>query len=87
MFYQNQNVSYKPVVSDVSNDDLINTVQQLEKSENVVRLMSFDIFKVKSGQMCVIRKPMKSKDTFKMSLIRSKEAMSELGKRMWASLR
>ena len=29
-------ISYNPIVSDVSDDDLMETVKQLEKSENVI---------------------------------------------------
>ena len=44
--------SYKPIVSDVSDDDLMETVKQIEKSENVIAptpglacTTPFDVFK------------------------------------------
>ena len=36
MFHLSQKVSYTPIVSDVSNDDLMETVKELKKSENVI---------------------------------------------------
>ena len=52
MFPPSKINSYKPIVSDVSDDDLMETVKQIEKSENVIaptpvptRTMSFDVFK------------------------------------------
>ena len=48
--------SYKPIVSDVSDDDLMETVKQVEKSENVIApipglapTMPFDVFKTTRG--------------------------------------
>ena len=48
--------SYKPIVSDVSDDDLMETVKQTEKSENVIAptpgptpMMPFDVFKTTRG--------------------------------------
>ena len=48
--------SYKPIVSDVSDDDLMETVKQIEKSENVIALTPgpgwttpFDVFKTTRG--------------------------------------
>ena len=44
--------SYKPIVSDVGDDDLVETVKQIEKSENVIAptpgltcMTPFDVFK------------------------------------------
>ena len=76
----NQIIRYKPVVSDVSDEELINSVEEMEKSENVVTLTPFDIFKTRSGCGCIRRKP-KSAIIHKFNPIRSKEAMSELEKR------
>ena len=49
--------SYKPIVSDVSDDGLMETVKQIEKSENVItptpglaHMMPFDVFKTTRGQ-------------------------------------
>ena len=49
--------SYKPVVSDVSDDDLMEIVKQLKKSENVItpmphlaRTSTFDVFKTSRGR-------------------------------------
>ena len=49
--------SYKLIVSDVSDDDLMETVKQIEKSENVIaptpglaQMMPFDVFKTTRGQ-------------------------------------
>ena len=36
MFHLGKINSYKPIVSDVSDDDLVETVKQIEKSENVI---------------------------------------------------
>ena len=48
--------SYTPIVSDVSDDDLVETVNQIEKSENVIvptplmtRTMPFNVFKTTRG--------------------------------------
>ena len=48
--------SYKPIVSDVSDDDLMETVKQIKKSENVIVptlgltcTTPFDIFKKQGG--------------------------------------
>ena len=49
-------ISYTPIVSDVSDDDLMETVKQLEKSENVIgptplaaHSMPFNVFKTTRG--------------------------------------
>ena len=49
--------SYKPIVSDVSDEDLMETVKQIEKSENVIvptpamtRVTPFDVFKATRGR-------------------------------------
>ena len=60
--------SYKPIVSDVSDDDLMETVKQIEKSENVItptpglaRTTPFDVFKTTRGwRSCATRKSVKS---------------------------
>ena len=36
VFYPSKINSYKPIVSDVSDDDLVETVKQIAKSENVI---------------------------------------------------
>ena len=86
--------SYKPIVSDVSDDDLVETVKQLKKSENVIaptpvltHTMPFDIFKTTRGwQSCSTRKSIKSPNIYKFNPIRSSEAMNELSKKRWVSL-
>ena len=57
MFHLGKINSYKPIVSDVSDDDLMETVKQIEKSENVIAptpglvlMMPFDVFKTTRGQ-------------------------------------
>ena len=52
MFHLGKINSYNPIVSDVSDNDLMEIVKQIEKSENVIaptpglaRTMPFDIFK------------------------------------------
>ena len=56
MFYLGKINSYKSIVSDVSDDDLVETVKQIEKSENVItptpgltRMTPFDVFKNNQG--------------------------------------
>ena len=56
MFHPGKINSYKPIVSYVSDDDLVETVKQIEKSENVIaptsglaRMMPFDVFKTTRG--------------------------------------
>ena len=85
--------SYTPIVSDVSDDDLVETVKQLEKSENVIaptpgpsRTMPYDIFKITRGQQsCSTRKSVKSPHIFQFNPIRSTAAMTELSKKRWVS--
>ena len=57
MFHPGKIKTYKPVVSDVSDDELMETVKELEKSRNVIaptpapaRSMPFDIFKTNRGR-------------------------------------
>ena len=80
----NQIIRYEPVVSYVSDEELINTLEVLEKSEKVGTLTPFDVFKSRLGHGCIGRKP-KSAIIHKFNPIRSKEAMSELGKKRWVS--
>ena len=56
VFHPGKINSYKPIVSNVSDDDLMETVKQIEKSENVImpapglaRMMPFDVFKTTRG--------------------------------------
>ena len=85
--------SYKPIVSDVSDDDLMETVKQIKKSENVIvptpgltRTMPFDIFKMTRGRWsCSIRKSVKSPQIYQFNPIRSSAAMTELSKKRWVS--
>ena len=85
MFLLNKNVRYEPVVSNVSNKELINTVKELEKSENVMTLTPFDVFKSTRLQHGCFGKKPKVSEIYKFNPIRSKEAMSELGKKRWVS--
>ena len=56
--------SYTPIVSDVSDDDLVQTVKQLEESEKVIvptplttHTMPLEVFKATRGrQSCATRK-------------------------------
>ena len=85
--------SYKPIVSDVSDDDLMETVKQIEKSENVItptpglaRMMPFNILKTTRGQhSCSTRKSVKSPHIYQFKPIRSSAAMTELSKKRWVS--
>ena len=93
MFPPDKINSYKPIVSDVSDDDLMETVKQIEKSENVIVptlglacTMPFDIFKTTRGwQSCLTRKGVKSPYIYQFNPIRSSEAMNELSKKRWIS--
>ena len=56
MFHLGKINSYEPIVSDVSDDDLMDTVKQIKKSENVIvptpglaHTMPFDVFKTTRG--------------------------------------
>ena len=85
--------SYKPIVSDVSDDDLMETVKQIEKSVNVItptsglaHTMPFDVFKTTRGQCsCSARKSVKSPHIYHFNPIRSSAAMTELSKKRWVS--
>ena len=85
--------SYKPIVSDVSDDDLMETVKQIEKSENVIvptpglaRTMPFNIFKTTRGRRaCSTRKSVKAAQIHQFNPIRSSVAMTELSKKRWVS--
>ena len=93
MFHLGKINSYKPIVSDVSDDDLVETVKQIEKSENVIaptpgltRTTPFDVFKTTKGQRsCSTRKSVKSPQIYQFNPIRSSTAMTELGKKRWVS--
>ena len=85
--------SYKPIVSDVSDDDLMETVKQIKKSENLIapttgltRMMPFDIFKTTRGQRaCSTRKSVKADQIHQFNPIRSSVTMTELSKKRWVS--
>ena len=56
MFHPGKIKTYKPIVSDVSDDELLETVKELEKSRNVIaptpalgRTTPFDVFKQTGG--------------------------------------
>ena len=93
MFHLGKINSYKPIVSDVSDDDLMDKVKQIEESENVIvptpgltRTVPFDIFKVTRGcQSCSTRKSVKSPHIYQFNPIRSSAAMTELSKKRWVS--
>ena len=94
MFHLSKINSYKPIVSDVSDDDLMETVKQIEKSENVIlptpkltRTVPYDIFKTTRGQeSCSTRKAVKAPNIYQFTHIRSTGAMNELSKKRWVSL-
>ena len=73
----------------MSDDDLIETVKQIEKSENVIpptagltRVMPFDVFKMTRGwQSCLTRKFVKSQHIYQFNAIRSSAALTELSKK------
>ena len=79
--------SCKSIVSDVSDDDLMETVKQIQKSENVIVptpgpgwMMPFDIFKTTRGRWsCSTRKSVKSPHIFQFN------PMTELSKKRWVS--
>ena len=93
MFHPGKINSYKPIVSDVSDDDLVETVKQIEKSENIIaptpglaHTMPFDVFKTTRGQQsCSTRKSVKSPQIYQFNPIRSSAAMTELSKKRWVS--
>ena len=94
VFHLSKINSYQPIVSDVSDDDLMETVKQIEKSENVIsptpkltRTTPYDIFKTTRGwQSCLTRKAVKATNIYQFNPIRSSGAMSELSKKRWVSL-
>ena len=89
VFHPGKINSYKPIVSDVSNDDLMETVKQIEKSENVIAptpglacTTPFDVFKTTRGwHSCSTRKSVKSPHIYQFNPIRSSAAMTELSKK------
>ena len=85
MFPLNEIIRYEPLLSDVSDDELRNTVEVLEKSENIVALSSINVMKATRSGRHVIGWP-KVSEIYKFNPIRSKEAMTELGKKRWVSL-
>ena len=84
MFHPNHIIRYEPVVSDVSDDELINTAEVLEKSGNIVVPSPSNVTRYTRSGRCLIGKS-KASEIFKFNPIRSKEAMSELGKKRWVS--
>ena len=93
VFHPGKINSYKPIVSDVSDDDLMETVKQIEKSENVIEptpgltcTMPFDIFKTtRDRHSCSTRKSVKLPHIYQFNPIRSSAAMTELSKKRWVS--
>ena len=94
MFHLSKINSYKPIVSDVSDDDLVDTVKQIEKSENIISptpkltcMMPYDIFKsARERRSCSTRKTIKTPKIHQFNPIRSTGAMTELSKKRWVSL-
>ena len=93
VFHPGKINSYKSIVSDVSDDDLMETVKQIEKSENEIvptpglaRMMPFNIFKTTRGRhSCSTGKSVKLPHIYQFNPIRSSAAMTELSKKMWVS--
>ena len=92
VFHPGKINSYKPIVSEVSDDDLMDTVKQIKKSENVIAptpglacTTPFDVFKMTRGRSCLTRKSVKSPHIYQFNPIRSSAAMTELSKKRWAS--
>ena len=93
VFHLSRINSYQPIVSDVSDDDLIETVKQIEKSENVIlptpkltHTTPYDIFKTTRGhQSCSIKKAVKATNIYQFNPIRSTGAVNELSKKRWVS--
>ena len=93
VFHPGKIKTYKPIVSDVSDDELLETVKELEKSRNVIaptpalaHTMPFDVFKTNRGRRsCATRKSVKSPQIYQFNPIRSSSAMTELGKKRWVS--
>ena len=85
--------TYKPIVSDMRDDELLETVKELEKSLNVIaptpapaRSMPLDVFKTNRGRRsCATRKSVKSQQIYQFNPIRSSSAMTELSKKRWVS--
>ena len=77
----------------MSDDELMETVRELEKSRNVIaptpapaHSTPFDVFKTKRGQRsCATRKSVKSPQMYQFNPVRSSSAMTELGKKRWVS--
>ena len=94
VFHMSKINSYQPIVSDVSDDDLMDTVKQKEKSKNIIsptpkltRTTPYDIFKSTRGQRsCSTRKTIKAPKIHQFNPIRSTGAMSELSKKRWVSV-
>ena len=93
MFHLGKINSYKPIVSDVSDNDLVETVKQIEKSENVIAptpglacTTPLNVFKTTRGRRsCSTRKSVKSPHIYQFNPIRSSAAMTELSKKRWVS--
>ena len=93
VFHLSKINSYQPIVSDVSDDDLMETVKQIEKSENVIsptpkltHTTPYDIFKTTRGQpSCSTRKTVKATNIYQFNPIRSTGAMNELSEKRWVS--
>ena len=89
MFHLSKINSYQPIVSDVSDDDLMETVKEIEKSENVIsptpkltHTTPYDILKATRGhRSCSTRKAVKATNIYQFNPIRSTGAMNELSKR------
>ena len=94
MFHLSKINSYQPIVSDVSDDDLMDTAKQIEKSENIIsptpkltRTTPYDIFKSTRGwRSCSTRKTIQAPKIHQFNPIRSTGAMTELSKKRWVSL-
>ena len=93
MFHPGKIKTYKPIVSDVSNDKLLETVKELEKSQNVIaptpplaRMTPLNVFTTRRGRRsCATKKSVKSPQIYQFNPIRSSSAMTELGKKRWVS--
>ena len=89
VFHPGKINSYKPIVSDASDDDLVETVKHIEKSENVIALTPglahttpLDVFKTTRGQRsCSTRKSIKTSHIYQFNPIRSSAAMTDSVKR------
>ena len=93
VFHPGKINGYKPIVSDVSDNDLMETVKQIKKSENVIAptpglacMTPFNVFKTTRGhRSCSTRKSVKSPQIYQFNPIRSSAAMTELSKNRWVS--